>query len=152
MDLLLWRHAEAQEGKDDLARPLTERGTKQALHVAHWLSKNAPNNLRIIVSPARRCQQTAEALGLPFETDARLGTTCDVAQLLAAVDWPHPDGKFAVLVIGHQPTLGKTAALLLSGEEAAWTIKKGAVWWFTNRTRQGDTQTILRSVTSPDYK
>ena len=58
--------------------------------------------------------------------------------------------RSAVLVVGHQPTLGQTAALLLSGSEAPWTIKKGALWWFTNRTRLGETQTVLRSVMAAD--
>ncbi|MBI5792167.1 MAG: histidine phosphatase family protein, partial [Rhodocyclales bacterium] len=51
---------------------------------------------------------------------------------------------------GHQPTLGRVAALLLGGAEDDWTVKKGAVWWFSNRTREGETQTVLRGVISPD--
>jgi phosphohistidine phosphatase len=153
MDLLLWRHAEAEQGIPDLKRKLTARGEKQAAQMADWLKKHAPKKLRIVVSPARRCQQTAAALDLPFATDSRLGTAADVASLLAAVGWP--DGgasdSGAVLVVGHQPTLGQTAALLLSGEEAEWTIKKGALWWFSNRTRQGETQTVLRAVIPAEF-
>ena len=151
MDLLLWRHAEAEDGLPDNKRKLTGRGEKQAAKVAEWIRQNAPKSLRIIVSPAIRCQQTAQALGLPFETDKRLGTDADVAALLAAVRWPDGDGNrhSAVLVVGHQPTLGQTAALLLSGSEADWTIKKGAVWWFSNRTRQRESRTVLRAVVPP---
>ena len=144
MDLLLWRHAEAEDGIPDLKRILTPRGEKQAAQMAEWLKKHAPKNLRILVSPAVRCQQTAKALGLPFETEKRLGTDGDAAHLLTAVGWPDGQGASAVLVVGHQPTLGKTAALLLAGTEDNWPIKKGAVWWFSNRTRQGESQTILR--------
>ena len=152
MDLLLWRHAEAEQGIPDSKRRLTARGEKQAEQMARWIKANAPKKLRIIVSPAQRCQQTAAALGLPFETERRIGTDADVASLLAAIGWPdggdHENKKEggAVLAVGHQPTLGQTAALLLSGDEAAWTIKKGALWWFSNRTRQGETQTVLRAV------
>ena len=46
----------------------------------------------------------------------------------------------------HQPVLGRIAALLLSGQEAEWTIKKGALWWLSNRTRGDETQTVLRAV------
>lgn len=117
--------------------------------------KHAPKNLRILASPALRCQQTAKALDLPFETDKRLGTDSNVSTLLAAVNWPDggkdSKGNSAVLVVGHQPTLGQTAALLLSGEEAYWSIKKGAVWWFSNRTRQGESQMVLRAVIPPDF-
>jgi len=150
MDLLLWRHAEAEDGIPDQKRKLTKRGEKQAQKIAEWLKQNAPKNLRILVSPALRCQLTAQALGLPFETDKWLGTDGNVSNLLAAIGWPDGDGKKpghkAVLVVGHQPTLGKAAALLLSGAEADWTIKKGALWWFSNRTRQGESQTVLRAV------
>jgi len=148
MDLLLWRHAEAEDGFPDLKRKLTPRGEKQAQQMAAWLNAHAPENLRIIASPAKRCQQTAQALGRPFDTDPRLAPGHGAADLLAAIDWP--DGSdarsSAVLVVGHQPTLGRTAALLLSGDEAYWSIKKGSVWWFSNRTREGETQTILRAV------
>ncbi|MCB1945557.1 MAG: histidine phosphatase family protein, partial [Thauera sp.] len=62
----------------------------------------------------------------------------------AATGWP--EGNGAALVVGHQPALGRLCALLLSGSEADWTIKKGALWWFTNRVREGETQTVLRAV------
>jgi phosphohistidine phosphatase len=153
MDLLLWRHAEAQQGSPDLKRRLTARGEKQAAQMGQWISANAPSQLRILVSPALRCQQTARALGRPFETDPRLGAEGDVANLLAAIGWPDggENDEGAVLVVGHQPTLGQTAALLLCGDEANWTIKKGALWWFSNRTRLGETQTVLRAVIPPDF-
>ena len=151
MDLLLWRHAEAEQGSPDAKRKLTARGEKQAAQMGEWIKKNAPKNLLVVASPALRCQQTARALGVAFETDARLGTGGNVSTLLAAIGWPDGGGDAkgghrAVLVVGHQPTLGQAAALLLSGEEAPWTIKKGALWWFSNRTRQGETQTVLRAA------
>jgi phosphohistidine phosphatase len=154
MDLLLWRHAEAEQGTPDAKRKLTARGEQQAAQMGEWLRRNAPKKLRVVASPALRCQQTARALGVPFETDTRLGTGGDVANLLAAIGWP--DGGNArdggtVLVVGHQPTLGRAAALLLCGEEAEWTIKKGALWWFSNRTRHGETQTVLRAAIPVEF-
>ena len=72
----------------------------------------------------------------------------NAVSMLAAVDWANgnENARPAVLVVGHQPTLGRTAALLLSGSEANWTIKKGSMWWFSNRTRKGETQPVLRTV------
>ena len=64
MDLLLWRHAEAEEGEDDLRRALTERGVRQARRMAAWIRARQLKDLRIVVSPAVRTQQTAEALKL----------------------------------------------------------------------------------------
>ena len=148
MDLLLWRHAEAEDGPPDSQRRLTPRGEKQAQRMAAWLKTHAPKDMRIVASPARRCQQTAQALGLPFETDPRLGVGSDAADVLAAADWPDGGaGKHgAILVVGHQPTLGQTAARLLSGHEADWSMKKGSVWWFSGSTRREGTQVVLKAV------
>lgn len=148
MDLLLWRHAEAEAGENDLQRRLTARGEKQAKAMARWLRQHEPKKLRILVSPSVRCQQTAKALDRPFETHRQLGPEACVSDLIAASGWPDAGG--AVLIVGHQPTLGRMASLLLSGQEAEWTIKKGAVWWFSNRVRMGETQTVLRTVMGPD--
>ena len=144
MDLLLWRHAEAEDGAEDMKRRLTQRGEKQARAMARWIHEHQPKDLRIIVSPAVRTQQTAEALKMPFETQRKIGPDACVSELVAASGWPAASG--AVLIVGHQPSLGRLASLLLAGHEAEWTIKKGALWWLSNRVRRGETQTVLRAV------
>lgn len=149
MDLLLWRHAEAEEGPVDSERALTERGRKQARAVARWLHAHAPRQLRIVASPTARTRQTADALELPYETVRKIGPDACVSELIAASAWPA--GQGAVLLVGHQPGLGNLASLLLCGQEAPCTIKKGALWWFTNRVRAGEQQTVLRTVISPDF-
>ena len=138
MDLILWRHAEAEVGSDDLARRLTVRGAKQARQMAAWLKPRLPKHTRILVSPAVRTQQTSR----------KLAPDASVYDLLSAAGWP--DSRQTILIVGHQPTLGQLAALLLSGQEAPWTVKKGAVWWFSNRVRAGETQTLLRCCLGPD--
>jgi phosphohistidine phosphatase len=148
MDLLLWRHAEAVDGSPDQTRELTERGLKQARQMARWLDERRPKRLRILVSPTVRTRQTASAFARDFEIVPALGPEGSVADIIAATGWP--DSRAACLVVGHQPGLGRLAALLLSGAEADWTIKKGALWWFSNRVRDGDTQTILRAAVPPD--
>lgn len=148
MDLLLWRHAEAEDGEDDLKRRLTERGERQARLMAAWIREHQPKNMRIIVSPAVRTQQTAEGLKLPFETHRKIGPDACVSELIAASGWPDASG--AVLIVGHQPTLGRLASLLLSGQESDWTIKKGALWWLSNRVRRDESQTVLRAVLPAD--
>lgn len=149
MDLLLWRHAEAEEGENDFERALTGRGEKQAKAMARWIRQHLPRHLRIIVSPTVRTQQTAEALDLPFETERRIGPDARSADLIAATGWPSTRG--AVLLVGHQPGLGQLASLLLAGQESEWTIKKGALWWLSRRIRGGESQTVLRTVVSPDF-
>lgn len=151
-DLLLWRHADETEQGDELRRPLTLRGEKQAKSMAKWIRQEAPKHLRILVSPALHAKQTAKILDLPFEVAVPLGPKAAASDLLAAAGWPDGMGKRhgAVLLIGHQPALGQLAALLLSGQEESWSIKKGALWWFTNRFRKSETQTLLRAVMSAD--
>ena len=151
MDLVLWRHAEAQdwtEGCDDLARSLTSRGEKQATRVANWLDRQLPEGTRILVSPALRCEQTVLALGRKYKVKAELAPGCSVAQLLELVHWP--DAKGTLLVVGHQPTLGQTIAQLIGLSAAECSVRKGAVWWLRNRERAAHTQTLVVTVQSPD--
>lgn len=148
MELLLWRHADAEDGMPDAGRALTRKGLKQAKQVAAWLKPRLPGEYLILASPAKRAQQTAAALELPYTTERRIGVQAHVADLIAASSWPERKGM--VILVGHQPTLGQLAARLLAGETADWAIKKGALWWFSSRTHSGYTQTVLRAVVSPD--
>lgn len=149
MDLILWRHAEAAPGEPDLGRVLTPKGHKQAVKVAAWLDHHLPDSCRILVSPAERTQQTAQALGRKFETCPDLAPGVTVARALAATGWP--SRRESVLIVGHQPWLGTLASFLLAGEEQPWSVKKGAVWWISNRSREGDSQTVLRAVIGPEW-
>lgn len=151
MDLILWRHAEAEdplEAADDLARKLTPRGVKQAARMAGWLDRQLPEGTRILCSPALRCEQTALALGRKYRVREELAPGATVAQLLEVASWP--SSKNAVLVIGHQPTLGQTVAQLLPFKHPACAVRKGAVWWLRTRERDGHQQTVLYAVQSPE--
>lgn len=152
MDLILWRHAEAEDGDatlPDHKRRLTPRGEKQAKKVAHWLHQNLPRKCRVLVSPAERTQQTANALELPYDIEKKVGVGATVADVLTAANWPTDPG--AVVIVGHQPTLGRIAALLLGGIEADWPMKKGAIWWFSSRIRESEPQIVLRAAINPDF-
>lgn len=148
MELILWRHAEAAEGQPDLGRALTEKGRRQAEHMASYLSGRLPENTRVLVSPALRAQQTAGALTPHFITAPNIGVHATPQTAIAAAGWPMAGG--AVLLVGHQPWMGELAALLMTGHADYWSIKKGAVWWFSRREREGDFQTVLRLVIAPD--
>ncbi len=149
MDLILWRHAEAEEGVPDDGRKLTAKGEKQAKQVGRWLKAHLPENARILVSPAKRAQQTADYLDRKFQTIKEIGTKASVKSVLAAAGWPN--GKGTVVVVGHQPTVGRTAATLLTGVQADWSIKKGGVWWFSNTKNNDEKQIILRAVMSSEF-
>ena len=79
MDLLLWRHGDAMNSRLSPNRPLTERGRQQARRVATWLRAHLPEELRVLASPTARAQQTAAALGLPFESSVLVGPDAGIA-------------------------------------------------------------------------
>jgi phosphohistidine phosphatase len=149
VDLILWRHAEAEPGEPDLGRRLTSKGLKQAERVADWLDGRLPDTTRILASPADRAQQTALALKRKFRTAEELAPGASASGVLAAAGWP--DARESVLVVGHQPTLGEVASLLLAGDELPWSIRKGAVWWLSNRVRDGVSTVVLKVVIGPDF-
>ncbi len=150
MDLILWRHCEAEAGEPDLGRRLTSKGLKQAERMAQWLDSHLPDTCRILVSPADRAQQTALALKRKFKTVPELAPGATVSAALAAANWP--DSREPVLIVGHQPTIGAVASFLLSGEEAYWSVRKGAVWWLSNRAREGGAAVVLEGASiGPDF-
>lgn len=159
MDLILWRHADAQEAepaadlaetlRQNLARSLTGRGQKHAARMAVWLDHQLPDNARILVSPALRCEQTALNLGRKFKLCEQIGPDRSPEELIAVAQWPH--SKTAVLVVGHQPTLGRVAARLLGLPQTELSVRKGGLWWLRSRERDGHLQTVLLAVQSPDF-
>ena len=155
MDLILWRHAEAEDlpeddahGVKDMERSLTLRGEKQAARMALWLDRQLSEGTRILVSPARRCEQTALALGRKYKIRKELSPGATPAQLLELVQWPQ--GKSVVLVVGHQPNLGQTIAKLVGLQESECPVRKGTVWWLRTRERDGICQTVVVTVQSPE--
>jgi len=144
MDLILWRHAEAEEGSPDSARKLTAHGREQARRIAAWLRPRLPRRCEVLVSPAVRAQQTALALGVPFLTSPAVGPDAAAAAVIAAVDWPARSRT--TMIVGHQPTLGRVAATLLSDTQADWDIGKGALWWL----RHSGGETRLFAAIDPE--
>ncbi len=159
MNLLLWRHAEAVDlgipvtpgSKRDLERTLTEKGRRQAQATAQWLHKNVKRKIRVISSPALRAMQTAQAYIDKPEIINDLNPLADASHVMAAINWPQGDD---VLIVGHQPWIGRVASLLLCGQEQDWSIKKSSIWWLSHRIREleqmAKPQTTLRLVLPPD--
>lgn len=151
VDLILWRHAEAHEsteGGDDMTRMLTSRGEKHAARMAIWLDRQLPEGARILVSPSRRTEQTAMALGRKYKLRSELAPGGSVVQLLDLIQWPN--ATRCTLIIGHQPTLGQTIAQLLEVRASECAVKKGAVWWLRSREREGNSETVVITVQSPE--
>lgn len=151
MDLILWRHAEAFDarlGERDLDRTLTPEGERQAQQMGQWLARHLTDDTRVLVSPARRAQQTAQALHRPFSTEPAIAPGAGAQTLLAAAGWP--DAPHPVLVVGHQPTLGLSAAYLMSGVDRIWTVRPAGVWWLRGRQVDARLEVMLVTARAPD--
>ena len=144
MELILWRHAEAETSEPDLQRALSPKGQKQARKMAEWLDTQLPEGCKIFVSPALRTIQTVEPLGRKYKIAQKLAPGAGPLDILRAVNWPNT--KETVVVVGHQPTLGQVAALLLTGKAQSWEMKKAAAWWFVQRDAQDPDSLFLKAV------
>ena len=147
MDLILWRHADAEDGVPDLERRLTPKGRRQAERMAAWLERELPRDCRVLVSPATRAQQTALALQRPSTTVDALAPGASVDDILDAVAWP--DASASVLVVGHQPTLGEVVGFLAGGGRDH-AIRKAAVCWLTERVSDGGREVVVKTMVTPD--
>ena len=143
----MWRHAEAEDGAPDHARELTAKGHKQAAKAAAFLQQHLPDEHRILVSPTTRTRQTVAALTDHFTLAPTIAPGATAQAVLHAARWPDAGGS--VLIVGHQPTLGVVAAQLLGCGGDSLSIKKGALWWFSQR--EGSSQATLRLVITPDF-
>lgn len=148
MELILWRHAEAEDGVPDATRQLTEKGLDQAKRMAGWLKSKLPENTRVIVSPARRTQQTAMALRSDFVTNDEIGPGASVKSILTAADWPNAQG--AVVIVGHQPTLSEVANYLIPAIPPGLSVKKGSIWWIRCQKKENRIEPALHIVIYPE--
>jgi phosphohistidine phosphatase len=139
MELILWRHADAEDGADDMARPLTPKGEQQAAAMAKWLRAHLPGQYTLLASPAVRAQQTARALGVPL-TEKSLAPGASVAAIVKAAE----KHRGIVIVVGHQPDLGRAAAQLVANAQTEWSVEKGAAWWLAGEPAR------IKAVVSPE--
>ncbi|MGH7301155.1 MAG: histidine phosphatase family protein, partial [Candidatus Rokuibacteriota bacterium] len=127
MLLILMRHAEAGEpdaGRwpDDRQRPLTDPGRREHARVAEALRRMGVRFDRLLTSPLVRARETAEitarAYGgapAPEPTDL-LGDRADPPSALAGLAAVEAE---TLLCVGHEPTLSRLAALLISRDGLA---------------------------------
>jgi phosphohistidine phosphatase len=151
MDLVFWRHAEAEEPRDGLAdidRALTERGEQQAQRVGAWLNRQVPQTTVVLCSPALRCQQTALRLGREFIVRDELASGRPAASMLEAA--LRTSAGRPVMLIGHQPALGDALAKLLQLQDSNCHIRKAAAWWLRTQERNRGVQAVVWAVQSPE--
>jgi phosphohistidine phosphatase len=112
--------------------------------MAAWLAAHLPAGYRVICSPAQRARQTAAALTGHPGIEQAVSTAATPQGVLKAAGWP--GGSGTVVVVGHQPALGAAAALALTGSAAAWSLKKGAIWWLST---DGSGDVEVRAMLTP---
>jgi phosphohistidine phosphatase len=142
MELILWRHADAEDGAPDLERRLTKKGRQQAERVADWLRQRLPGDYELISSPAARARETAQALG-EIHIDDALAPGASPSAIVKAAGWPQ--GDKTVVIVGHQPDLGRALAHLVAGKQTDWRLQKGALWWL-----QSGEPALVKAAISPD--
>jgi phosphohistidine phosphatase len=158
-DLIIWRHAEAEDVSQtdvDLHRALTKRGHKAARKMAKWLRKRLPKGHLVLSSPARRCLETADALNKDLKKSERhvieiadyLGTYSSAEAILAHI--ANQPTQQSLVIVGHQPHLSTLIAKLLDMRESSCVVKKGAVWWLRQKESDGLLQTYLYAMQNPD--
>ena len=119
-------------------------GTISSGELRATVSRGAPWDLSFSAGERVLTSSGAKSAGyIPLAPGAQ------VASILAAAGWP--DSRQPVVIIGHQPALGRLASLLLFGVEQDLSIRKGAAWWLTNRSREDNHITTLRAAICPDY-
>jgi phosphohistidine phosphatase len=125
--LTLMRHADARwqdAGLSDLERPLNRRGTAAAETMARRLQELALVPDLLLVSPARRTQQTGEivarALALPPRRVLREEALylASAADLLKVVQATGPRVAH-LLVVAHNPGVSELVQLLVPKAEAS---------------------------------
>ena len=145
-NIILWRHAEAVLASDDtlqsdMARALTPKGQRQAKQMARWLKGHLPKDTLLLSSAALRAFQTVQALNdraayAKINVHPALSPTASLQEVLAflATLSAHKN----ILLVGHQPYLGRLASQLLGLEASDLNIKKGAIWWLRLKVNQAN--------------
>ncbi|NOT35358.1 MAG: phosphohistidine phosphatase SixA [Candidatus Eisenbacteria bacterium] len=135
MRIILFRHGpagsrDAARWPDDADRPLTQRGTARTRASARGLARLAGPVTRIYSSPLERARHTAELLRTAHGLDAPIeyldalapgGSFREVLKTLSDCE-----ATEVVALVGHEPDLGKLAAILVFGAPATTLALKKA--------------------------
>jgi phosphohistidine phosphatase len=132
MRVVLFRHGPAgsrdpAHWPDDRLRPLTQRGEARTAAAARGLRRLEPEVAAVVTSPLARAARTAKLVGevyggAPQET---LEALAPGGSYRRVVEFLSKRGRDETLVlVGHEPDLGKLAGMLVFGAPAALPLKK----------------------------
>lgn len=138
---------------NDRERPLTEKGLARTLRACEGLARLEPEIALVLSSPLRRCAQTAECLHGVLEGEARMRLT---ETLAPGGTWRDVLGELesivetsTVVLVGHEPDLGKLAGVLLFGAPAALPLRKAGACSIVFETRRAPAKGRLRWFLPP---
>ena len=138
MNLYLLRHGIAAEpgvagSKPDSERPLTAKGEDRLRKAAKAMAEMDLAYDLILSSPFRRAKQTAEIMAKNFKLQKKLAFSDDLTPagnprlLIQQLNQLRPEPE-NVLLVGHEPYLGKLIALLATGNTSLEIdFKKGGL-------------------------
>ena len=156
MLLHILRHAEAESLSPsglDADRPLTDAGTKRMKAIARAIARMEPKFDAILVSPLLRAKQTAEPVAAACRFKGEMSVTesllpgsdpSSLLEELAASEWT------SVLVVGHEPNMGRLFGRLVSGrKDVEVPMKKASLAVFEIPEHAGAESAELKSYTPP---
>jgi phosphohistidine phosphatase len=132
MQVILFRHGpagrrDASRWPDDADRPLTPKGERRTLEAALGLARLSGAVTHVVTSPLERAARSAAIVREALETDApetldALAPGRGYQRVLDRLRALPSDA--CVVLVGHEPDLGKLAGVLLFGAPAALPIRK----------------------------
>ena len=154
MQIILWRHGEAEAADIDFDRSFTAKGKQQAQKTAHFINRYFPKQREIWVSPLKRSKETASYLD---SKERILEQNFLIPSSPAPIIKAHlyrQKSDTNLIIVGHQPWLGELIfSLVLRGIEKNQNkffelgpFKKGALWWLV-LDKDG---THIKAVLTPD--
>ena len=130
MQLYILRHADADtEAATDSARALSEKGEEQAREVARFCREQGIRPEVIFASPLIRAQQTAKPVAkeLHVEITTVRWLACGAKPEVILAELAALENVPAVMLVGHEPDLGKLIAHLLGAEGGSIHVRKASL-------------------------
>lgn len=132
MNIILWRHATAEDTFPDHDRALTQKGEQEARKMGQWLRHHLTGPQLTLVSPSKRTLQTAKWFSEDIHLHASVKVSSRAEQIIELIEYP-PQATDNLIIVAHQPFLGEVASRLLTGHSHAIKVHKGAIWWFIHK-------------------
>ncbi len=145
---------EPTPGVADAERELTPEGVRKLKRAVRGMRELDLRFGRVLTSPWRRAQHTAELLGSLVDDATPIATQllCQPprAELLAQISEATASSQRGTAVVGHEPWLGELVAWLAFGDARfgeALDLKKGGVVWLSGTAVPGGM--MIRAMLPP---